>query len=183
MMKCVLKSTLLLFSCATVNVVHAVDLIEFGKNCLIEEKSLNAEKNRLDNYQQEQDLTTVQQNQIANTLKTYKDEREQLEIAITDCHGSVDPNSASCHKIRNRYNQLIYLEDKVQSDADRLTLDNPNVNSDHEYDKAVYQQKLSRFVAACQDSNTHYALINSTEAYEEVCLNEKNRQTVTCSLF
>jgi hypothetical protein len=177
-----LQSGIFLIGLTAISLAHGSDLIAFGKACLAKEERLNKAKSRLDILSIKEQSTQAQSNQAQNYLQYYQAEKAKLETAMTDC-AETTPNSAYCHQIRHRYNELSYLIQKIKTETIEENIDGDDSHMDYEITRADFHQHYEAFVASCQNSDAHYALIQSPTAYAAVCSSEDAKQTITCSLF
>ncbi|NLQ17912.1 hypothetical protein HGG82_09760 [Marinomonas sp. M1K-6] len=177
-----IKSTIILVGCAFISLAHSNDLIAFGKACLVKEARLNKAKSRLDILSLREQSSHAQSNQALNYLQHYRAEKATLETAMTDC-AETTPNSAYCHQIRHRYNELNYLIQRAKADKVEEDLAGNDSHIDYEITRANFHQRYEAFVAYCRNSDAHYALIQNPTAYAAVCSSEDAKPTITCSLF
>ena len=178
----VLRVGIVLIGLTTISLAHSSDLIAFGKACLVKEEHLNQAKDRLDALSLNTQRTQRQSNQILNDVSRYEEEKTELEIAITECAETL-PNSAYCHQIRHRYNELNYLIQQARVDSIEENREDNDAFIDFDLTRADFNQQYEAFVAYCRNSDAHYALIQSPAAYAAVCSSEDAKQTITCSLF
>lgn len=164
------------------NPAQSSDLIAFGKACLEREARLNDAKNRLDGLSLGAQQAQIQADQSRESIDAYLAEKATLEKAMTEC-ATTTPNSAYCHRVRHRYNVLSQLTEdaKINAIPDDSVWDDRS--TDYEITRNNYQQEYEAFVALCRNSDAHYALIQSPTAYAEVCLTNRAKASLTCSLF
>ncbi|RNF53059.1 hypothetical protein EBI00_02875 [Marinomonas hwangdonensis] len=177
-----IKYSVLALGCTFINLVHGNDLIAFGKECLLQEERLQTAKNRLDALSLQSELIQRKNGPSENYLERYQTEQADLEINMTEC-AETTPNSAYCHQIRRRYNELTYLIQQVKTEGmtDEYNLNDATMN--YEITRANFNQRYDDFLTSCRNSDAHYALIQSPIAYKEVCSSPVTKKTVTCSLF
>jgi len=177
-----IKFVIILLGYAVISLAHGSDLIAFGKACLVKEERLNKAKIHLDNLSRRSDLTEIKSNQAWRHVQGYKEKQDELEISMTEC-AETEPNSAYCHQIRQRYNELTYLMQKAKETASEERFDGSDSKTDYEITRANFNQRHEAFLAQCRDSDAHYALLQDPNAYVAVCSSDAERQSVTCSLF
>jgi hypothetical protein len=177
-----IKYSILLLACSFISLVHGSNLIAFGKECLVKEDRLGKAQNRLDALSLQSERTQRQNSQSINYLDRYQAEKEQLETSMTDC-AETTPNSAYCHQIRLRYNELIYLIQRVKTESIDNDFGGNDATINYEITRNNFNQRYDDFLALCRDSNVHYELIQSPTAYSEVCSSQKAKESITCSLF
>lgn len=170
-----------LISMGTMPLADAENLVAFGKACLTKEAQLKQAESRLT------EVTTIDTDisvtrDTRDALVDYEAEQNQLDAAITQCLDTT-PNSAYCHQVRRRQNELAYLIEKSKA----TTLDNTLKHQDVSDQNAITQEKINQqrqhFMALCRDSDAHYSFIQSPTAYSEVCHSDQAKHTITCSFF
>ncbi|BFM51429.1 hypothetical protein [Marinomonas sp. THO17] len=167
---------LLLFPLA----IHANPLIRYGQSCLIEEQQLNEVAFKIQNHQQ----NFLQSQQVRLKLKQ---QLEQLNIQLTQLNTGMEdcetdtPNSQYCHRTREQYQRLNQRIDEVKQSIQ----DQEATQSAYQYelDRKDYENKRQKFKQRCYRSNQHYAFIQDSEAYSQVCHSEALKKTQTCSFL
>ena len=177
-----IKTGIVLFSCTAIAIAHGNELINFGKECLVKEERLDEVKSRLDALSLQTERTQRKNSQAINYLERYQMEKEELETSMTDC-AETTPNSAYCHQIRQRYNELTYLIQRVEVESIENDFGGNDVTINYEITRNNFNQRYDDFIALCRDSNIHYALIQNPTAYAEVCSTPKAKESITCSFF
>lgn len=177
-----IRYVFLLFVSSTISLTYANDLITYGKACLVKENRLNQAKIKLDNLSRRTNDAQIESNQAWQTIKHYQTAKAQLETSMTECTQTT-PNSAYCHQVRLRYNELTYRIENAKADAPEGLYHPDGSSNDVEITKANFKQRHDTFIALCRDSDTHYALLQDPNAYAAVCSSDAARQSVTCSLF
>jgi|TARA_R110001632_G_scaffold1368_5_gene5601 chromosome segregation ATPase len=178
----IIKFGLILLGFMSVNLANANDLITFGKACLVKEERLNQAKIKLDTLSRRSDQTQTKTNQAWLSLKQYQQEKGELETSMTEC-AETAPNSAYCHQIRRRYNELTYRINRKEVEASEERFDGDDSKVDYEITRANFNQRHEAFLAQCRDSDDHYALLQNSDAYAAVCSDDEAKQSVTCALF
>ncbi|WP_137170052.1 hypothetical protein [Marinomonas sp. FW-1] len=179
----IIKSSLLTLSLAMVSgLSHSSDLVEFGKKCLVKEDRLNKAKNRLEALSLRAEQNHRGKNRSQDQLDRYQAEKELLEIDMTECNETT-PNSAFCHQVRLRYNEITYLIQSTKTENVGSNWGGNDAIIDYEITKDNFNHQYEEFLALCRDSNAHYTLIQTPEAYAKVCSSEAAKQSVTCTLF
>lgn len=177
-----IKYGVLLLGCSFVSLVHSSDLIAFGKECLAKEERLNKAKNRLEVLSLQSERTQRKNSQSTNYLDRYQTEKAQLETSMIEC-AETTPNSAYCHQVRHKYNELTYLIQRVKAEAMDNNFGGYDATINYEITRNNFNQRYDDFLALCRDSNMHYALIQNPTAYTEVCSTPEAKESITCTLF
>ncbi|GAB3482130.1 hypothetical protein [Marinomonas epiphytica] len=157
------------------------DLIHFGHQCLADERQLTKQLQQLEEkeaVQRQKDLQLVNQQQDLNTINT---EIEALEIDLEDCQQQ--GNNAHCYQIRASISRLTALSQELERDIQAeqsLAYDSTGTPLD-ELTREKFNRTMQQFVSRCRESDQHYALLNSPEAYLAVCINQNAKQTITCT--
>ncbi|MBR7889594.1 hypothetical protein J9B83_11635 [Marinomonas sp. A79] len=180
----VIYCLLVLLAFSLTAVAHGNEsLIAFGKACLAKEaqlqrtqaritdRAVSNEFNRRDTFSSAPD-TDLKQNQR---------EKETLQATLEECAANT-PNSAFCHQARQRNNELTYLIDKAKT-ASIKEHEEQEDSTNEENIRRKFDENYARFIAQCRDSDAHYALIQNPTAYQAVCSEEGNKQSITCSFF
>lgn len=178
----IMKFGFILFAFMSVNLANANDLMTFGKACLVKEERLNQAKIKLDALSRRSDQTQTKTNQAWLSLKQYQQERDELEISMTECSQTA-PNTAYCHQVRRRYNELTYRINRKEAEASEERFDGDDSKADYEITRANFNQRHEAFLAQCRDSDDHYALLQNPDAYAAVCSDDEAKKSVTCALF
>ncbi|TYL48338.1 hypothetical protein [Marinomonas sp. IMCC 4694] len=185
MIRTLINIGIIVMSLQAIPLVYGDNLVAFGTACLAKEALLKEAENRLN------DRTTIDADDSTakgtrDALVGYETEQNQLNEAITQCLETT-PNSAYCHQVRRRQNELAYLIEKSKATTlnSRLAnaLDKPDVFAQNDITQEQVKQQHERFIALCRDSDTHYSLIQNSDAYREVCHSEQAKHTITCSFF
>lgn len=177
-----IKTGIVLFSFTVIGMAHSNDLITFGKQCLAKEEGLNNAKKRLDGLSLKSDRDHRKNSKSYDYLDRYLAEKAQLESAMNEC-AETTPNSAYCHQVRQRYNELDYLIQQVKADTVENRFGTNDATIQFEITRNNFNQRYDDFLALCRDSDTHYALIQDARAYAEVCSTPEAKKSITCSLF
>ncbi|RCX00515.1 hypothetical protein [Marinomonas foliarum] len=179
----IIKSSLLILSLAMAsNLTYSSSLVEFGKKCLVKEDRLNKAQNRLEALSLRAERKQRRSNRSIDRLDRYQAEKELLEIDMAEC-SETTPNSAFCHQVRLRFHEIAYLIQSAKTDSVGSGWGGNDAITDYEITKDNFNRRYDDFLALCRDSNAHYALIQTPEAYAEVCSSEAAKQSVTCTLF
>lgn len=177
-----IKYSVLLLMCSFANLAHGNDLIAFGKECLVKEERLGKAQNRLDALSLRSERTQRKNSQATHYLDRYQMQKEQLETSMTEC-AETTPNSAYCHQVRQRYNELTYLIQREKADSIENDFGGNDATINYEITRNNFNQRHDDFLALCRDSDMHYALIQNPAAYAEVCSTQQAKESITCSLF
>ncbi|RBP85796.1 hypothetical protein EBI01_01775 [Marinomonas rhizomae] len=176
------KSSIFILGCTFISLVHGNDLIAFGKSCLVKEELLKKAETRLEELSLRSERTHRKNSQAINYLERYQTELADLETEMTECINTT-PNSAYCHQVRRRYNELTYLIQRVKTEAIDNNFGDNDASINYEITRANFNQHYDDFLALCRDSNTHYSLVRNPTAYAEVCSNPTAKESITCTLF
>ncbi|MEL0637301.1 hypothetical protein V6259_11055 [Marinomonas sp. TI.3.20] len=160
---------------------HAMDLVAFGQNCLKQEGYLGTLKQQIDDAEFTENGSKYFYNGARKNLESYNRQINELASDLKDCQ-EVAPNSAYCHEIRIRYNRLIALTDRAEEKIDRRERKDNGIKP-HKlfFKKQHYDEVYAQFIAICRDSNTHYQLLQDSNAYSRVCSSSSLKKTTTCS--
>lgn len=177
----IIKYSVLLLAGSYLSMAHSNELITFGKACLEKEETLAKAEARLEKKSIRSEQSQRKTRTSIGRLQQLKEQKAQLETSMSDCEST--PNSAYCHQIRHRYNELTYQIHIAEADSveDGRYGDDPV--TEFEFSQQQFNQRYDNFIAQCRDSNAHYAMIQDPEAYAAVCSTVSAKQSITCSLF
>ncbi|MDB4838064.1 hypothetical protein OAH87_06315 [Marinomonas sp.] len=174
------KIILIVIILCYINTSYAVDLIQFGQDCLLKEVHLNNIKAQLRETEKQESSFQEQSARAIETTQQYQKELIQLEARNNECSNTT-PNSVFCHQTRKRYSDIVTLLQQTEAQNPRSS---DALNSLSIFiTQASFEKQQADFYAFCRDSDIHYKMINNSAAYQTVCLTGNNKTSVTCSLF